>query len=76
MESMIRLLLVEGVHPETEPVEVDAGLRGEDAHGQLLAGHLQAEYPASLVAPSGVDGYVQGQGSLPQRGPGTEDDHI
>ena len=62
--------------PSLRRWEVDLGLRGQDAHGQLLAGHLQAEDAADLAGPGGVDRHVDGQGALAHGGTGAQDDQV
>ncbi len=75
MESMTALLQV-GVQAQPEAVGVDPGLRGQDPHGQLLPGHLQAEDAAGLAGLRSVDRHVDGQAALSHGGTGAQDDQV
>ena len=57
-------------------MSVDAGLRCQDAHGQLLAAHLQAEHAGRSTVLGSVQAHVQGQSALAQRGPRPQDNEI
>ena len=52
---------------ESMPVSLARAL-----HGQLVGGHLQAEYGAGAAGLGVVHGHVQGQGTLAHRRPGRQ----
>ena len=55
---------------------VDAGLGCEGPYGELVGGHLQAEYGTFLAGLRVVHGHVQAQGALAHRRPGGEDHQV